>query len=118
MDYTTDYPELTFYAVSPGVVQTDGAIEKLDEMGFDAVTFVDTLELPAATFLWLTARNAEFLSGRSVIRIACFISTSTDRLTYRYVEAPWDLGEVLAKKDIIIKENLLVTKLAGPPKST
>ena len=26
----------------------------------------DAIELPAATFLWLTARNAEFLSGRSV----------------------------------------------------
>jgi hypothetical protein len=24
----------------------------------------DAIELPAATFLWLTARNAEFLSGR------------------------------------------------------
>ena len=64
MWFLKDYPELTFYAVSPGVVQTEGAIEKLNEMGFDAVTFVDTLELPAATFLWLTARNAEFLTGR------------------------------------------------------
>ena len=36
----------------------------MDGMGYDAVTFVDPPELPAATFLWLTARNAEFLSGR------------------------------------------------------
>ncbi|KZV66189.1 NAD(P)-binding protein [Peniophora sp. CONT] len=93
-----DYPELAVYAVSPGVVQTEGAIEAINDMGFDSVTFVDTLELPAATFLWLTARNAEFLSGR-------------------YVEAPWDLGEVVAKKDVIVRDNLLVTKLAGPPKS-
>ncbi|VDB83991.1 unnamed protein product [Peniophora sp. CBMAI 1063] len=95
-----DYPELAVYAVHPGVVSTDGAIEALTDMGYlSSLTFVDTPELAAATFLWLTARNAEFLSGR-------------------YIEAPWDMGEVVAKKDVIVKDNLLVTKLAGPPKST
>ena len=29
----------------------------MDGMGYDAVIFVDPPELPAATFLWLTARN-------------------------------------------------------------
>ena len=58
----------------------------------------DTLELPAATFLWLTSRNAEFLSGR-------------------YVQATWDLGEVVERKEEIVRENLLVTKLAGPART-
>ncbi|KZV66190.1 NAD-P-binding protein [Peniophora sp. CONT] len=100
-----DYPELFFCAVHPGIIYTPGAMEALASMKFsDDVNPLpmpetsDTVELPAATFLWLTARNAEFLSGR-------------------YVEAPWDLNEVLAKKDEIVKDNLLVTKLAGPAKS-
>ena len=33
---------------------------------------------------------------------------------HRYVQAPWDLNEVLAKKDEIVRNNLLVSKLAGP----
>ena len=32
----------------------------------------------------------------------------------RYVEASWDLNEVLAKREEIVRDNLLVTKLAGP----
>ena len=35
----------------------------------------------------------------------------------RYVQATWDLSEVLAKKEEIVKENLLVTKLAGPARA-
>lgn len=38
-------------------------------------------------------------------------------IDFSYVEAPWDLNEVLAKKDEIVKDNLLVTKLAGPAKA-
>lgn len=34
-----------------------------------------------------------------------------------YVQATWNLNEVLAKKDEIVRDNLLVTKLAGSPKS-
>ena len=36
---------------------------------------------------------------------------------HRYVQATWDLNEVLAKKDEIVRDNLLVTKLAGPVKA-
>ena len=36
---------------------------------------------------------------------------------FSYVQADWDLGEVLAKKEEIVRDNLLVTKLAGPAKS-
>ena len=35
----------------------------------------------------------------------------------RYVEASWDLNEVLAKGEEIVSDNLLVTKLAGPVRS-
>ena len=38
----------------------------------------------------------------------------TQRGLDRYVHANWDLGEVLAIKDEIVRDNLLVTKLAGP----
>ncbi|VDC07614.1 unnamed protein product [Peniophora sp. CBMAI 1063] len=93
-----DYPELTIYAVHPGGIKTPGSDRALGDMGLiGVVPLPDTLELPAATFLWLTARNAEFLSGR-------------------YIQATWDLNEVLAKKDEIVRDNLLVTKLAGPAK--
>ncbi|VDB82976.1 unnamed protein product [Peniophora sp. CBMAI 1063] len=94
-----DYPELPVYAVHPGEIWTSAATEFLDSMGMkDLAEMPDTVELPAATFLWLTARNAEFLSGR-------------------YVQASWDLNEVLAKKEEIVRDNLLVTKLAGPARS-
>ena len=47
---------------------TPGSDEAMASMGLQGtVELPDTLELPAATFLWLTARNAEFLSGRCVI---------------------------------------------------
>ena len=55
------------YAVHPGSVPTPGAEVFLDGLGMKGVMpQPDTIELSAATFLWLTARNAEFLSGRCV----------------------------------------------------
>ncbi|VDC07548.1 unnamed protein product [Peniophora sp. CBMAI 1063] len=91
-----DYPELTIYSVHPGVIPTDGALEFQERMGIKGTVIMpDTVELPAATFLWLTSRNAEILNGR-------------------YVQATWELNEVVAKKDEIVHDNLLVTKLAGP----
>ncbi|VDB82977.1 unnamed protein product [Peniophora sp. CBMAI 1063] len=95
-----DYPEITIYAVHPGSTMTPGAASFVESAGLKGVyPMADAIELPAATYLWLTARNAEFLSGR-------------------YVQATWDLNEVLAKKDEIVRDNLLVTKLAGPVKSS
>ncbi|KZV64860.1 NAD-P-binding protein [Peniophora sp. CONT] len=94
-----DYPEIFICAVHPGAISTPGATEFQEKTGLAGhIPMPDTVELPAATFLWLTARNAEFLSGR-------------------YLQATWDLNEVLAKKDEIVRDNLLVTKLAGPTKS-
>ena len=48
------------------------------------------------------------------------VSGSTRAMTEvhaRYVDATWDIEEVLAKKDEIVRDNLLVTKLAGPAKA-
>ncbi|KZV62657.1 NAD(P)-binding protein [Peniophora sp. CONT] len=94
-----DYPQISAYSVHPGSIATSGAVEYLDKIGATGMPQPDTVELPAATFLWLTARNAEFLSGR-------------------YIQATWDLNDILAKKEEIVRDNLLVTKLAGPAKST
>ncbi|VDC07545.1 unnamed protein product [Peniophora sp. CBMAI 1063] len=94
-----DYPEIPIYTVHPGAIPTPGANEFQEKTGTKGIIpMPDTVELPAATFLWLTAGNAKFLSGR-------------------YVQANWDLSEVLSKKDEIVRDNLLVTKLAGPKKS-
>ena len=61
----SDYPELSVYAVHPGAIETPGSVAGLKTMGlFGVLPQPDTVELAAATFLWLTARNAEFLSGR------------------------------------------------------
>jgi len=92
-----EYPDIKSYAVHPGTIETQTAQEVVKEMGLQP-DYEDTLELPAATVLWLTNRSAEFLSGR-------------------YVQATWDLGEVVAVKDEIVRDNLLVTKLAGPRKA-
>jgi NAD(P)-dependent dehydrogenase (short-subunit alcohol dehydrogenase family) len=56
---TPEYPEINVYAVHPGAIATEIFAEAAPP-----VEATETLELPAATFLWLTARNAEFLNGR------------------------------------------------------
>lgn len=62
-----DYPELTMYTVHPGVIMTEGADVLQTSLGIKGkVPTPDTVELAAATFLWLTSRNAEFLNGRCV----------------------------------------------------
>ncbi|KAI0315319.1 NAD-P-binding protein [Amylostereum chailletii] len=88
-----EYPDIKTYPVHPGVVDTQIA---RDAGGL--LTPIDAPELAAATSLWLTARNAEWLSGR-------------------FFSATWDLEEVVKHKDEIVRDNLLVTKLAGPKAS-
>ena len=56
----------------------------------------DTVELPAATVLYLTAGKADYLSGR-------------------FVSSTWDLGEVERDwKEKIVSQNSLVSKLSIP----
>ena len=65
MTLAAEYPGISIYAVHPGVIPTNSALEFQATVGIKGkVAMPDTVELPAATFLWLTARNAEFLSGR------------------------------------------------------
>lgn len=120
MRVSTEYPELGgIYAVHPGVVLTPGSADVAERMGVpkDAIKMPDTVELPAATFLWLTARNAEFLSGRYGGPHFAIHATTDCFVDSRYVQAVWDLNEVTAKKEQIVRDNLLVTKLAGPARS-
>ncbi|KAI0061406.1 NAD-P-binding protein [Artomyces pyxidatus] len=87
-----EHPDIKIFPVHPGVIKTT---LNVDAKVPDPPT-EDTLALPAATFLYLTSGNADYLSGR-------------------YVSANWDLGEVEANwKDTIIAENALVSKLAIP----
>ncbi|KAI0036336.1 NAD-P-binding protein [Vararia minispora EC-137] len=89
-----EYPDVKVYSVHPGVVASQQAREAATS--FPAI---DPPELMAATAMWLTMRNAEFLSGR-------------------FINATWDLNEVVAKKDEVVRENLLVTKLARPARES
>ena len=95
---STEYPDIKAYALHPGVIETNTSVASVSGRGA-SIPWDDKPELPAATILWLTNRNAEFLSGR-------------------YIQASWDLNEIIAIKDEIVKDNLLVTKLAGPRKHT
>lgn len=53
------------YSVHPGEIMTEGADIVQTGLGIKGkVPMPDTVELPAATYLWLTRRNAEFLNGR------------------------------------------------------
>ena len=54
----------------------------------------DTPQLAGAVVNWLAGEDAKFLNGR-------------------YVSANWDMNEILARKDEIVKENLLVVGLTG-----
>ena len=113
-----DYADqLSVYAVHPGNITTAGSIGAMQGLGLDPETtpMPDSLELAAATILWLTARNAEWLSGRSV---SFFLHAFRVLLFHSYVQAPWDLNEVMEKKEEIVRDNLLVTKLAGPGKQS
>ena len=58
--------------------------------------YVDTPELSASTFLYLSLGRADWLNGR-------------------YVSANWDLGQVEKEwKDKIVEQDLLINKLHVP----
>lgn len=54
---------------------------------------IDTPEMSADTLVWLTAERREWLAGR-------------------YLSAQWNMEEVLAKKERIIREDHLVMRMA------
>jgi hypothetical protein len=73
----TEYPELRVFALHPGVIQT----HLLEETGVprSALSF-DTIALPAATTLTISAGKAEWLRGRYdiglilVMRLSCVLT--------------------------------------------
>jgi len=86
-----EYPDIKVFAVHPGAVETDMLVNS----GVD-VAANSTVGLAAATILYLTSGNADYLSGR-------------------YVSATWDLGEVERDwKEKVVAQNGLVSKLSIP----
>ncbi|KAI0318718.1 NAD-P-binding protein [Amylostereum chailletii] len=88
-----EYPEIKTFSLHPGGVRTQLAVDgKLDPR----LTLDDPPELAAATMLYLTSGNADWLSGR-------------------YVSSNWDLGEVERDwKSKIVEQGGLVSKLFIP----
>lgn len=84
-------PDIKTFAIHPGAILTQMGMEsKVD------IPMVDTVALPAATMLHLTAGKADFLSGR-------------------FVSANWDLVELGRDwKTKIVEQNGLVSKLYIP----
>ncbi|KAI0258584.1 NAD-P-binding protein [Gloeopeniophorella convolvens] len=89
-----EYPKVKIFSVHPGVILTQLAKDAGIKPS-PGIT-LDTLELPAATMLYLTAGHMDWLNGR-------------------YLSANWDLGEVEKEwKEKVIAQNGLVSKLYIP----
>ncbi|KIX00199.1 uncharacterized protein Z518_10337 [Rhinocladiella mackenziei CBS 650.93] len=80
---------LLAYAIHPGGVKTELAMNMPEDM-YEILTC--TPELAADTMVWLTRERREWIAGR-------------------YINAPWDMEEFLAKKDAIVQNDLLKIKL-------
>ncbi|ETS81148.1 hypothetical protein PFICI_06150 [Pestalotiopsis fici W106-1] len=81
---------LVAYSVHPGAVLTE-----LAEKGMPADTLAgltDNPELAASTVVWLSGERREWLSGR-------------------YLSATWDMEEVVARREEIIKDDKLKVRL-------
>ncbi|KAI0265271.1 NAD-P-binding protein [Gloeopeniophorella convolvens] len=89
-----EYPKVKVFSVHPGVILT----QMTEDAGYKPSPgfTLDTMELPAATMLYLTAGHMDWLNGR-------------------YLSANWDLGEVEREwKEKVIAQNGLVSKLYIP----
>ncbi len=80
----TEYPALRVFALHPGLIQT--ALVEESGVPTSSLSF-DTIALPAATALTISAGKAEWLRGRSGIWFDCAnklradLYTDTGRLT-------------------------------------
>jgi NAD(P)-dependent dehydrogenase (short-subunit alcohol dehydrogenase family) len=83
------YPNVTFVAVYPGLVETDMLREP-----FRSYFDLDSPELVGGLAVWLCQRKARFLSGR-------FISIN------------WSVDELEARKDEVLKDDLLKLRVRG-----
>jgi hypothetical protein len=105
-----EYPSVRAFALSPGVVRTRMYVEA----GVGAA--LNTVELPAATTLYLTSGRADWLSGRYVDRPrSVYIKNSHACAAIRYFSTNWDIAEVERDwKDAILEQKALVNKLCVP----
>ncbi|KAI0313159.1 hypothetical protein OF83DRAFT_1142642 [Amylostereum chailletii] len=89
-----EYPDLKTFAIHPGSIRT----QLVSDAGVgEDIQMADTLQLPAATMLYLASGGADWLGGR-------------------YLAASWDLGEVDRDwKAKILEGNALVSKLHKYP---
>lgn len=83
-----EYSNMRTFAVLPGVVETEMLLDAFRPIAFDKPT------LSAALSVWLSSPQADFLSGR-------------------YLDARWDMEQVVARKDEIVKGDWLKLALAG-----
>jgi NAD(P)-dependent dehydrogenase (short-subunit alcohol dehydrogenase family) len=80
------YPSINSVAMLPGLVKTDMYMEAFSRFNMDPP------ELPGSVAVWLSTDKARFLSGR-------FISVN------------WDVEDLAARKEEILKDNLLTLQL-------
>ncbi|KAI0967406.1 NAD(P)-binding protein [Xylaria arbuscula] len=81
---------LVCYPLHPGAIKTELASKMPKDLH---VHLSDKLALPADTTVWLTKEHRPWLNGR-------------------LVSVAWDMEELLGKKDMIVKDNLLKFRLA------
>ncbi len=85
LDYEYHDQGLVAIAVHPGSVKTELSLKTPD---YFHVILVDRVELPADTLVWLSAKRRDWLSGR-------------------FVSCNWDMKELEAMEDKIVRGNLL-----------
>ncbi|KAH9079208.1 NAD-P-binding protein [Lactarius deliciosus] len=89
-----EYPKLTVFSLHPGAIRTQLAEEA--DVEFPDYMIFDTLQLPAATMLYLTSGRLDWLNGK-------------------YLSATWDISEVERDwKEKAQAGGVLVNKLAIP----
>ncbi|KAH9180337.1 NAD-P-binding protein [Lactarius sanguifluus] len=89
-----EYPKLTVFSLHPGAIKT----QLVEESGFAFPDDVpcDTLQLPAATMIYLTSGQVDWLSGK-------------------YLAANWDISEIERDwKEKVQAGGVLINKLAIP----
>ncbi|KAH9013968.1 NAD-P-binding protein [Lactarius hengduanensis] len=87
-----EYPKLTAFSLHPGAIKT----QLFEESGLPDETPVDTPQLPAATMLYLTSGQVDWLNGK-------------------YLAATWDISEIERDwKEKVQAGGVLINKLAIP----
>ena len=78
-------------AYHPGTVMTE-MLNRLPQEILDGVPFTDTPELSGDMVVWMTKERRQWLSGR-------------------YIDCNWDVSELEAKKDEIMKGDKLKVRM-------